>query len=255
MLLAATYISSLAFVVLVDRKPLTPALLTDLLSLRVLYGWSEFLASFFTLYLLIAIARPWLVRLAGNVWVLAVVVIACLVATYLTTRVDFPLLATLVGTTNYASFPIIPYLPWFLIGIHLARRDRGTNILEWMLAAVATAAFVWVLVKSGEFPPRFPPSALWIAGAALPLAVYLAASRLVAPRLAVRAFLLAPGRHVLASLVVSNLVIFGIRYLYNRPLRTWYWALLAGAALLVLVTVWSLALELWRARRRLATSS
>jgi hypothetical protein len=255
MLLAATYISSLAFVILVDERPLAPALLTDLFSLRVLYGWSEFLASFFTLYLLIALARPLLILLAANVWILAAVVTLCLVATLVTASIDLPLLATLVGTTNYASFPIIPYLPWFLVGIHISRRGGGTNVIEWLLAAWATAAFGWVLVRTGGLPQRFPPSALWIVGAALPLALYLAVSRFTVPRLTIPAFLLAPGRHVLASLVVSNLVIFAIRYIYGKPLRGWLWPLLAGAALLALVTAWSAALDLWRARRQVATAS
>jgi surface polysaccharide O-acyltransferase-like enzyme len=255
MLLAATWVSSLAFVVLVDRRPVTPALLVDLFSLRVLFGWSEFLASFFTLYLLIALVRPLFVRLATNGWVHGAATLACLAATLITTGVDLPLLATLIGTTNYASFPVIPYLPWFLVGIHLARRNRAASLLEWLLAAFATGAFVWVLVSTGELPQRFPPSALWVAGAVLPLALYLAASRLIAARLTVPALLLAPGRHVLASLLVSNLLIFAVRYLYGRPLRAWWWALLASLALLALVTLWGIALDLWRARRRMAVRS
>ncbi len=246
LLLAAAWVSSLAFVVLVDRKPLTPELLANLFSLRVLFGWSEFLASFFMLYLVIAIARPWLVRLADNALLLAIAIAVCLAATLVTTRIDLPLLATLVGSTNYASFPIIPYLPWFLVGIHLGRRDANPRFLGWALSALATGALLFVLQRTGELPQRFPPSALWIAGAALPLAVYLGLSRLAAGRLALPSWLLAPGRHVLASLLLSNLVIFAVRHFYGRPLRAWWWTLLASAVLLAVVTVWSLALDRWR---------
>jgi surface polysaccharide O-acyltransferase-like enzyme len=235
--------------VLVDRKPLTPELLANLFSLRVLFGWSEFLASFFMLYLVIAIARPWLVRLADNALLLAIAIAVCLAATLVTTRIDLPLLATLVGSTNYASFPIIPYLPWFLVGIHLGRRDANPRFLAWALSALATSALLLVLQRTGELPQRFPPSALWIAGAALPLAVYLGLSRLAAGRLAIPSWLLAPGRHVLASLLLSNLVIFAVRHFYGRPLRAWWWTLLASAVLLAVVTVWSLALDRWRRRR------
>lgn len=248
MMLAASWISSLAFVVLVDRKPVNVALLTDLLSLRVLYGWSEFLASFLTLYILIAIARPVLVWLASQARILILATTLCLATTLLVTNRNYPLMATVIGTTNFASFPILPYLPWFLVGIWLGRNNRVPNLIEWAIAAIGTAGFCYVLYTRGEIPGRFPPSIWWIVGAAVPLAVYLTVSRFIVRGNKVLSLLLVPGRHVLASLLVSNLIIFGARFLYRQPLRIWWATLLAALGIIVLVTVWGFALEWWKGR-------
>lgn len=252
MMLLATWVSSLAFVILVDRKPLNAALLTDLLSLRVLYGWSEFLASFLTLYIVIAIVRPLLVWLASQAWILVLAMALCLATTLVVTNQNYPLWATVIGTTNFASFPILPYLPWFLVGIWLGRNNRAPNLIEWAAAAIGTAGFCYLLFTRGELPGRFPPTIWWIAGAALPLAVYLTVSRFLAGGNKVPELFLVPGRHVLASLVVSNLVIFGARFLYRQPLRVWWTTLLAALAIIVLITIWGFALDWWKGRNRSA---
>ena len=123
LLALATWVSEFAFMALVDKAPLTPELIWSILSFSRLYGWSEFLASFFILYLIIAIARPVLLAISERWYFMIPAAILCLASTWIVISLDVPLLATIVGTTTFASFPILPYLPWFLLGIfHAATR-------------------------------------------------------------------------------------------------------------------------------------
>jgi len=243
-MLACVYISSLGFALLVDRKPLTPELLGDLLSFRILFGYSEFLASFFVLYVLIALARPLLVLIAEQPLVLAAAIVLCLASTALTTDQMIPFAGTIIGHRRYASFPLLPYLPWFLVGIRLGRRDGVIPALDFGLAVVATAVFGWFYWRAFfTLPERFPPSVLWIVGPALFLAIYLVAARAVTDWVKVPALLLAPGRHVLAALLLSNLAIFTTGGLWYKPAHPLWMAVAIALAMLVLVTLWCAGID------------
>jgi hypothetical protein len=246
LLLLATYVSSIAFVVLVDKGRLTPTLLYDLLTLTRLFGWSEFLASFFVLYLLMAVMRPLLVGIGQNPWALVSAIGLGLASTLLVVDWPLPVLATVVGTTRFPSFPLLAYLPWFFLGIWY-----GSHPLRWWhsaLAAAATAGFYYLTATRGGFPERFPPTALWVAGSALFLLLYLAVSRLVAKYVKIPSVLLLPGRHVLSFLVLSNLIIFATRYFEGRPVRGTLMAALVAVAIVAAISLLWWVLERTRGR-------
>ena len=248
-MLAAVYISSFGFALLQQRKVIDAGWVIDLLSFRVLFGYSEFLASFLVVYIIIALARTALVAIAENTLLLAVVTALCLLSTAVTTDQFVPLIGTLIGHRKYASFPLIPYLPWFLVGIRLGRRDGVIPRLDLALALVASGAFVWMLWRTGwTLPERFPPSILWIVGPALILAIYLVGARALTDWVTVPSWLLSPGRHVLAALLVSNLVIFTIGRLWYKPVHSGWMAALVSVAILAGVTLWCWGID-WVDRR------
>ena len=175
LLLIAAYVSSLAFVVLVDRKQLTVPLVTDLVTFTRLFGWSELLATFVVLYALIAVARDWLVRIGQSPVLLVVVSALCLASTLVVLDAPVPVLAAILGTTRFASFPLIAYLPWFLLGIWYG--SHPLRLWHAVPALAATAGFWWVMQTTGQPPSRFPPSALSVITPAAPLLLYLAFAR------------------------------------------------------------------------------
>ncbi len=245
----ATWISEFAFLALVDKAKFTPELIWNILTFSRLYGWSEFLASFFVLYLVIALARPWLVAIGERWYLMVPAAIACLCSTWIVVSLDIPLLATLVGTTNFASFPILPYLPWFLVGIFYARNSAHRRAVDWVLAATATGLCALWTAYYGDYPGRFPPTILWIVGPALILMLYLMFARLIGRRFRIPAVLLGTGRHVLAALLVSNLIIFGLRSLVGFRLGQWWWTPILVISIIVIVTLWAWVLDLLRVRR------
>lgn len=245
LLLGACWLSSFAFALLVDRARLTPDLVVDVLSLRRLFGWSEFLASFFMLYLLLALGRGWIVRMATDNLCFALSLALSFLSTWVRVDGHIPLAATLVGTADFASFPILPYLPWFLLGIRIGRDGGQISPILWAVGFGCTGLFLLVLHQTGRLPDRFPPSALWVAGPALVLFLYWGlASRLTIPRV-----ILGPGRHVLSFLLLSNLIIFAARNLVGRPVTSIVLWLAWSLAILVTVGVLRSLLKLWPAIR------
>ncbi|WP_449394729.1 hypothetical protein [Devosia riboflavina] len=233
LLLLAAWISAFAFALLVDRTPLTWALALDVLSFRRLFGWSEFLASFFMLYLLLALFRPLILRMALDPLSFGLAVALSFASTWIVVDLWLPASATLLGTTLFASFPLLPYLPWFLVGIRLGRSGGKLGWAHWALAALCSGLLAFQVQQTGALPGRFPPTVLWVIGPALVLAIYWALARLLAAR--VPNLLLLPGRHVLSYLLVSNLLIFSARRVWGRPItevETWL-----GGALGVLVVI------------------
>lgn len=247
LLLLAAWISAFAFALLVDRMPLTWALALDVLSFRRLFGWSEFLASLFMLYLLLALFRPLILRMALDPLSFGLAVALSFASTWITLDLWLPASATLLGTTLFASFPLLPYLPWFLVGIRLGRSGGELGWVHWTAAALCSGLLAFQVQQTGALPGRFPPTVLWVIGPALALALYWVLARLFAAR--VPSMLLLPGRHVLSYLLVSNLLIFSARRIWGRPVtevEAWI-----GSTLSVLVVIglgWRLA-EKWRETR------
>ena len=251
LLLLACWLSSLAFAMLVERTPPGIGLLVDVVTLRRLFGWSEFLASFFALYLLLAVARGLLVRIATDAVALGLAIALAIASTWIEMNQGWPATATIVGTRNFASFPLLAYLPWFLIGVRLGAAGGRVPAGWWLAALAATSAFALHLWQTGALPGRFPPTALWVMGAALPLAAYWAACRRIAQRTTPPWPVLLPGRYVLRFLVLSNLAIFAARHLWDRPV-TAVWSWLAVSAALLLAIGAACALARWRPRERAA---
>lgn len=248
LLMLAVYTSSFAFALLVDRKRLDAQLIIDVVTMQRLFGWSEFLATFFVLSLVTLVARPALLAMGRNAWLLLVATVACLATTFVTTGAIFPLLPTLVSHTGFANFPLLPYLPWFLLGIWYG----GHPVRAWHFvpALAITGYLYWVTIQTGQFPNRFPPTILWIIGPAAILLAYLALCRFIAARVSTPAVLLTPGRHVLSFLVLSNIALFATRYFMGKPVRS---TLIAALVTLAVVVVLSAGWYAWETLRKRAT--
>ncbi|WP_439601052.1 hypothetical protein [Devosia sp.] len=248
LLLLAVYASSFAFALLVDRKKLDTQLIIDVVTMQRLFGWSEFLATFFMLSLLTLVARPALLAIGRTPWLLAAATLACLATTFYSTGAIVPLLPTLVSHTGFANFPLLAYLPWFLVGIWYA--SHPVRAWHFVPALAITGYLYWVTIQTGQFPNRFPPTILWIVGPAALLLGYLALCRFIAARIDIPSLLLTPGRHVLSFLVLSNIGFFATRYLIGKPVRARLVAALVTLAVLVLLSAGWYAWEMLRRATR-----
>ena len=242
-MLIAVWVSSFGFLLLVERATLDGWLIRELMMTEVLFGWSEFLTSFLVLYILLAIARPAFIWVATRpTWLIAASGSA-LAATMVTTGAYWPLVGGLIGHQGYPNFPVLSYLPWFLIGIHLGARWPWITAGEIAVGAAATGSFLLFLWQEGRLPERFPPSLLWIIGPGLPLALYLWTTEQAARWVPYPEVVLAAGRHVLASLVLSNLLIFSVRYVWGWPVVGAWEILGTSLGLVVTVTLWGVLLS------------
>lgn len=122
LMLLAVWASSFGCALLVEREPLTEALLLDVLTPWRLFGWSEFLTTF----LVVAAARGPLLRLADHPRAGLALAAGGLASTLVTTDRMWPLIGGVVGHEAYASFPLLAY-PWFLAGLRLGRANRRVD--------------------------------------------------------------------------------------------------------------------------------
>ena len=216
-LYAAYSLSSVAFIVLVERRGIDAKTLVDLLVMRRLHGYSEFLASFFLLSVVTTLFRGQVVALGRSFWAPPLAALVGVAAcAFAPTAVDWPFVGALFGTAAFPTFPLPQYGFWFVAGLHAARGGQWQALWCGLLAAAATAAFCLVWRDSGMLPARFPPSALWVFGAAFPLTVTLWLVRLIARRTALPDWTLMPGRHVLFFLVASNVALFANRFVNGK---------------------------------------
>ncbi|TJY41005.1 acyltransferase [Cohnella pontilimi] len=212
--LLAFYISGTAFRLFIDGRVLQWSNVRPILLLDDMPGWSEFLASFTYLIILGLILFFPLKWLAERKWAgFAVAGLLLLTTFFPYNTVHTTQLGPLIGTRDFASFPVLQYFPYYLIGMLFARHRI---VWDWRVlagAAAATGAFLWkwLSAEGGGAPERFPPSIWWIIGPALALYAYYLLSRLMERYQAPFVPIEAMGRNVLWFLVMTNVIIFALK--------------------------------------------
>ncbi|SEN60164.1 acyltransferase family protein [Paenibacillus sp. OV219] len=211
--LGAFYVSGLAYRLFIDGKLLSWATVRPILLLQDMPGWSEFLWSF--TYLMIAglILFVPLKALAGRQWLGFAAAGLLLLTTWLPYgSIHAMKLGPLIGTRDFASFPVLQYFPYYLVGILFARYRISWDWRVLALAAALSGAFLWRLIAhDGALPERFPPSVWWIIGPALLLYGYFLLGKLMERYPAPFVVFETMGRNVLWYLVMSNVIIFALK--------------------------------------------
>ena len=206
--LIAFYISGLAYTVLIEWN-LDWRIWLDVILLRRIPGYSEFLLSFAFLYPVMLVFTP-LIRRANGV-VLMIFAIASLAMTYIDySSITSPLLGVFVGTCSYLALPIVQYLSLFFAGIYLARSGKVLDIKILIASVAGTAAFLWYLLTHDELPMRFPP-AIWCVTVSYLIVYiyYLICKKVDADRIAYH--ITDIGENTIVYLLISNITIFYIR--------------------------------------------
>ena len=182
-------------------------------------AYSEFLLSFALVYPLVWALHGALRRLVANGWAVALAAVCGLALTQLPyAPLRLPVVGALVGAQGLSVFPLAQYAGYFLAGAWFSGREKRFCVPVAVCAALGTAAFYGAAALQGEYPARFPPAALWVAGGAgWVYAGWLLCMRAGGTR-AVRALGLAYlGRHSLWFLVASNMMLFVLHRAGLRP--------------------------------------
>lgn len=212
------YVSGIAYRLFIDGRRLSWDNIRPILTINDMPGWSEFLVSFTYLMLAGLVLFVPLRCLAERRWL----GFAAAGALLLTTLIPYGSihgmkLGPLIGTRDFASFPVLQYFPYYLIGMLFARYRIGWNWKVLVGAAAATGAFLWKWLSAEDrvLPERFPPSVWWIVGPALLLYGYYLLARQMERVPRPFAPIEALGRNVLWYLVLSNVLIFALKS--NQP--------------------------------------
>ncbi|MCJ8014159.1 acyltransferase [Paenibacillus sp. KQZ6P-2] len=210
----AFYVSGAAFRIFIDGRELDWETIRPILLIRDMPGWSEFLISFTYLMiigLVLFVPLRWLAARKALGFAVAGMLLIFTFIPY--GSVHLTQLGPLIGTREFASFPVLQYLPYYIAGVLFAKHRITWDWRVLIAAAAASGSFVWRWVSSENqvLPERFPPSVWWIIGSALILYGYYLLSRLM-DRIPVSLTPLeAMGRNVLWFLVMSNMLIFALK--------------------------------------------
>lgn len=222
---AAFCLSGIAYLVLCQADDLSSRTVLRVATLQSIPGWSEFLIAFALFGLAALLLLPLLPRLLERRAAVLAVAAACLLGVLVPyAAVDSSIAGLLIGTTRYSAFPILQYMPFFLMGLYAGRYGFERKALWVVLSAAMSGAAAVYTVRNG-LPSRFPPSLMWLL---LPCALIVLLSLLAAwvdhraegcrPLRRILSPLESLGRNSLYYLLSSNLVIFALSRTKTLPI-------------------------------------
>lgn len=259
-MLFAFYLSGICFYALAEHKLFRTDLILELLLIQRYPGWSEFLIAFGA-FMVVGVIFFHFFRKMDTKRLLAAGIVsgaACLIPGEL---IKIPQLAMLAGSAHYVTFPVLPYLICYCLGIWLSREAEGAavrveeakdkniilgmrrlNVLTLATAILSLPALLPFFL-SAELPGRFPPEAAYPFGSLFFLVcLYRLCRRL--PDLSggkryqkFISYLSGVGRQSLFYLIISNMIIFAFS---ASPFsyRNWKYAL--GFAFILMAVLYYL---------------
>lgn len=236
--LVAYYISGFSsFLMLYPRfmhkpYPLSVNELFQLVTFNKAAWVSEFLLAFFVITLLVFVFFKGFQYLANSPVSLLGFGTACLLtAIFLPDDlVVIRPLALLVGTKGEYFFPIIQYLPIFLVGLYFAKYKVVWHPVIMIFSGLGTALLMGYYVLNRVMPPEFNPSIFWLVGSYGILYGYFLVAKWLERRAVSFEWLLSVGRNTLFYLLVSNFVLFAL----GTHIQTASWvAFLIGMTILL----------------------
>ena len=239
-LLLAFYGSGIAFRVFVTNQPMTFKMIKPILLLADMPGWSEFIISFayfmvigmvgFGLFQSLLKKPKWLLVISGLL----------LMTTFIPyDLITFNPLGVLIGTRNFAVFPVLQYMPYYLLGMYFSEVNVG---MDWKFGLGATlmtlSGFIYMAMNAWQLPGRFPPTIFWILLPGLPIYLYYCMGILVTDRWEMGHLINGFGRYSMYYLLMSNVLIFslsGTKAFY--PLTPMWGIIVTGLLLFTLKTL------------------
>lgn len=208
-LIFAFYLSSMSFILIVEDG-LTRQVFFDILFLKNIPDYSEFLLSFALVFALNVFLFNPIKKLMESPIKLILVLGFCLCLTLINyDAVKSPIIGSIIGTKMHESFPIIQYGFYFLIGFYFSEKKVGFNLKFFIVACLFTLQFFAFRIGYGHFPERFQPTMTWIVGASLFIYLYFLLSKYL-ENFEPLSFI---GKNSIFFLVLSNICIFGAKSL------------------------------------------
>ena len=216
--LLAYYVAGFASFFLLSERftgkpyPLTINELFQLLTFAKLAWVSEFLLTFFLITALVFVFFNSFKRLVDSPKAMLLLGVASLL-TAIFLPPDFVVgrpLKLLIGSKTEFVFPVIQYLPPFLLGLYCSKYKVVWNWTIFGVSASGTALFVGYYLYNRAMPTEFLPSIYWLVGSYGILYVYFLAAKWLERRASSQQWLLSIGRNTLFYLLLSNFMLFSI---------------------------------------------
>ena len=199
------YISAFG-IFIIDNKMIELKSICNILVLNDIVFVSEFLLSFAFIPFLCIFVGNYILKMTSNYRILLISSFVLLISSFVIPYSVIPSqLGVFIGSTKFFSFPIFLYLPYFLLGVYIARNNIYYNKYIFIGTAVLSFLSILYIIFSG-IPSRFPPSFFWLTLSFLyTYCLYLLCTKISKIDLGV--FFLRIGENTLLYLLISNLAL------------------------------------------------
>lgn len=241
-LVTAFYISSFAYVIFIEGMFFREDKILDIILIKRLAGWSEFLIAFAGVLLITIPIRK---ILNSNLKYLIILGCISLISCSLPTKEIPAIFGVFIGGYGNAYYPVVPYYLYFIIGIYFVRKQVKFNPFVLVTAMIGTGytVYSYIFISKG-WPSRFPLSLAWLTGAMLFLYGYYLLSYVLEKKKYFN-WLAVIGKYSLYYLLFSNLIIFSLKRSIFYKLSVTY---SLGLFAVILFIIWY-TLGLIRGRR------
>jgi len=221
----AFLISGVAFRILSSSEKASLDLVVKIAAIRDIPRYSEFLLSFAMITAVGAVFQK-AINLSTSRWqYLLLSVMVCLAFTLLPREYRYdPLIGQFIGGQGFDFYPIIQYLPLYLLGIFSARYPQRFGLRLYAITSIGGALLFIGLIALNIPVTRFPPSAGLIICSAGLFYIYYGFAHIVHAKFPdpIKTYINAVGQNVLTYLLLSNLVLFtcdalGLKASLNAP--------------------------------------
>lgn len=156
-------ISGIFCQVFINNAPFNLSTIWDILVLNTIPSMSEFLISFALFAVLALVAFPIFKWLLSHKTVFWCVTLLCGCSVFIPyNNITDPRLGLLIGTTAFSAFPLLQYMPFFLLGMYVAAHSMQRKWIWLLVSGVLTAIAVGHILAYHLLPTRFPPSLMWL---------------------------------------------------------------------------------------------
>lgn len=240
--LIAFYVSGSAYQIFVAGNLIEWNTFKEIILLNTMPGWSEFLASFaYFSFVTLILFVPFKKVLNNKVlfWIIFFsLFLTCLIQYE---KITINQLGVLIGTNKFAAFPVLQYMPFYMLGMYFKKYDIKFNLVFAGGALLLSAYPLYKIIVLKAPPLRFPPSIAWIVAPMFVLYLYYLASIMLERFFLYLKPIIAFGQNVLFCLVVSNIFIFSLdskfKKLTLKPLECIYMEVVFLAIVYYLVSI------------------
>ncbi len=210
--LLAFYVSGTVSLLLLQNAKFVNII--DLILIRNIPGFSEFIISFAFVFLVnIFLFKP-IKKLCRSKIKFSIIAVLCLLFTgfnYSTVTSDF--FGVFLGSNRFNCFPIVQYGFYFLLGFYLSENNIVFDIKLFFISLFSSLLLLLHVAKFGYLPSRFPPSLSWVLGSFFTVYCYFLLCKVI------RKFTILElaGKHSLAFLLISNIILFILNKLIGEP--------------------------------------
>lgn len=178
-MLVGFYISAFSFKILVYpgiNWEISQENIINILILKDIPGFSEFLISYFALMILIYLFFPIFKNIFGIRGIfLLLLSLFLFVLSYIVPydKIDSRL-GLYIGSTKFSSFPVLLYFPYYLLGGYFSQNKKNILNNRWLVSLLALGTIIYLnyIYIYGISPSRFPPSFIWLIGGLLFVYIY-----------------------------------------------------------------------------------